>query len=297
MAGKCFHHDYPPSRTTQLPQNIIAYQQQGWVHRTSAKKGEFPELLSVTFLLKQSRTNNRSRWSWKPARNSVKGNEARGCPSTTCLTISQPPPPSQPNTNPWLRFSALCLHPSPLHTLLPLKRAVFPSPYRLSLQLLAVCFSTWELSPRVPCPLLIHLRHTPPHTCALCCLVQLPCPQSRAQQSRVRIQQPKLRWYAQQQIVSNQMYRHVPRLLRKGTYKTVPRRRACLLLLTLPSTSRLFWSLCNARTAAQKPLAWLGISRKDQSLGIAVSALKLSWSVTEFIEFWSVTVLCVYNTC
>lgn len=105
-----------------------------------------------------------------------------------------PPSPSLPNTNPWWRFSALCLHPSLLHTLLPLKRAVFPTPYRLSLQLLAVCFSTWELSPRVPCPLLIHLRHTPPHPCALCCLVQLPCPQSRAQQSRVRIQQPKLCW-------------------------------------------------------------------------------------------------------
>lgn len=210
--------------------------------------------------------------------------------------LPTPPSPSHPNTNPWLRLSALCLHPSLLHTLLPLKRAVFPSPYRLSLQLLAVCFSTWELSPRVPCPLLIHLRHTPPHPCALCCLVQLPCLQLRTQQIRVRIPQPKLCWYAQQ-IMSNQMYWHVPRLLCKGTYKTVPRRRACLLLLTLPSTSRLFWSLCNAHTAAQKPLVWLGISRKDQSLGIAVSALKLSWSVIEFIEFWSVTVVRMYNTC
>lgn len=57
---------------------------EGGVHRTSAKKCEFPELFSVTFLLEQSRAD-RSGWSWKPARNLVKGNEAWESLSTTCL--------------------------------------------------------------------------------------------------------------------------------------------------------------------------------------------------------------------
>lgn len=115
----------PPS----YPRISLLTSYRGALHRTSAKKREFPELLFVTFLLKQSRTNNRSGWSWKPARNSEKGNEAWEPLSTTCLATSQPPSPSHPNTNPWLGLSALCPPPSPFHTLLPLNRPVFPSPH------------------------------------------------------------------------------------------------------------------------------------------------------------------------
>lgn len=158
--------------------------------------------------------------------------------------VSPPPAPpslSHPNTNPRLRFSALCSLPSPIHSLLPLNRAVFPSPHVLpppppSCLLPAFQPESLTQERNALCSSMssVHLLM------ALCRLVQPLYSQSGAQQSGVGIQQPEPCWYVPQQIVSNQMYQCVLRLLCKGTYKTVRRRRVRLLLLTLPSTSRLF---------------------------------------------------------
>lgn len=113
-----------------------------------------------------------------------KGNKAWEPLSSTCLTTSSPPSPSHPNTNPRLRFSALCPPPSPIHALLPLNRAVFPSPHVPPPQLLAACFSTWEPNPRVQCPPLIHVQRTPPYGFVPPCSAPLSSIRSTAKRGR-----------------------------------------------------------------------------------------------------------------
>ena len=195
--------------------------------------------------------------------------------------VSAPPSPlslSHSNTNPWLRLSALCPHPSSLRTLLPLNKAVFPSPHTLPPSSW-LCFSTWEPSPGVPTPSAHPSQAIPLLTCVLCVLFSSPVLSQEHCKAGSGSGSPNCAGRHNGKL-------HLIRCIGMcwGSYAKAPMRLCtggeCLLLLPLPSTSWLFQSLWNACTTAQKPLAWLGISQKDQSLGIAVSALELSWSVT-----------------
>lgn len=129
MAGKCFHHDHPFFKNHPVtpeyhclpatgvgPQNFC---QETWIPRAALcyiSPETVKDKQQIWMELETSKKLSERKWGMRASFHHLSHH------------LPAPPSPSHPNTNPWLRLSALCPPLFPLHTLLPLNRAVFPSP-------------------------------------------------------------------------------------------------------------------------------------------------------------------------
>lgn len=124
-----FTRTTPPSRTTQSPQNVTTYH-----YRAGSTELRPRNANSQSCSLLHFSCNSQAQTADLDGAGNPQETQEMRYGSLFPPPISPPPSspsPLHPNTNPWLRLSALCPHPSPLCTLLPVNRAVFPCPQML----------------------------------------------------------------------------------------------------------------------------------------------------------------------